>query len=147
VTITFALKSQDAKRGFFDRERIMKSVDAATRKNLSKWGAFVRKDARGSLRRRKKISRPGQPPSVHYKGSGGADDGLKAIFFSYDEAQKSVVAGPVRFNRKSTPTVPELMEHGGTSKTGRYPKRPFMAPAAERTNQSLEKLWKNSIRA
>lgn len=153
MTVTFALKSADHKRGFFGRERIMKSVDKAKRDNLSKWGAFTRKGAIWSLRRRKKASPPGQPPSIHYKGSGGSDNGLKAIFFSYEEARSSVVVGPVRFNRKSNPTVPELMEHGGVSRPGpgkqpgRYPKRPFMAPAAERTNAQLEKLWKNSIKA
>ena len=49
---------------FFDRQRVM-SGDRATRKVFSKFGAFVRQTARSSIRKRKSISEPGQPPSSH----------------------------------------------------------------------------------
>ncbi|MBQ4203257.1 MAG: hypothetical protein II655_06110 [Thermoguttaceae bacterium] len=35
---------------FFDDKAILKAVDKGTRKALSKWGAYVRSDARRSLR-------------------------------------------------------------------------------------------------
>src|SRR5690606_6172596 len=48
---------------FFDRKAVTSRVDKATRKVLSRFGAFVRRTARSSIRKRKKTSQPGSPPS------------------------------------------------------------------------------------
>lgn len=66
---------------FFDTDRVKRAADMATRKNLSKAGAYVRTAARSSIRTRKAISPPGQPPGSH--------TGLlrKFIFFGYEEEQ------------------------------------------------------------
>ncbi len=53
------------KRMFFDRKRVVDATDRATRRVLSKFGAFVRQTARRSIRRRRSVSQPGQPPSSH----------------------------------------------------------------------------------
>jgi len=50
---------QAAKQGFFSREKVKRSVDAGTRKVLSKFGAFVRQRAKTSIRKRKGTSPPG----------------------------------------------------------------------------------------
>lgn len=95
---------------FFDRPGIQRRVDQGRRKALSKAGSWVRRRARSILRRRKRVSRVGEPPSVH------SDPGLKTILFGWDQGRQSVVVGPVRLNKVVMGTqtrVPSLMEFGG----------------------------------
>jgi len=68
----------EIKQLFFDSPKVVRAVDRTTRRVLSKFGAFVRRTARSSIRKRKRISEPGSPPSSH--------SGLlkKFIFFGYD---------------------------------------------------------------
>jgi hypothetical protein len=142
----FGMTLKAAKQGFFDRERVHKAVDKSTRKNLSRFGAFVRQRARTSIRRRKGTSPPGQPPHSHV--------GLlrRLIFFAYDRGQQSVVIGPTLLRQDSE--APGLLEHGGevvrpdkrAHRKLRYRPRPFMAPAFEQEQHRLPDLWHNSIR-
>ena len=44
------------KQFFFDRQIVIDAVGRAGAKNLSKAGSFIRRSARSSLRRRKKIN-------------------------------------------------------------------------------------------
>ncbi len=136
---------------FFDTDRVKRAADSAARKNLSKAGAFVRTAAKSSIRKRKAISAPGQPPSSH--------TGLlkKFIFFGYDAARKTVVVGPMRLNQKIG-AAPEALEHGGPSTvvTGRRNRRrkrrirvkarPYMGPALEKEAPKFAGLWANSVR-
>jgi len=138
-------------RMFFDADKIKRAVDAATRKNLSKAGAFVRTAAKSSIRTRKAISAPGQPPSSH--------TGLlkRFIFFGYEPARKTVVIGPMRLNEK-VGTAPEALEHGGPSivMSGRRNRRikhrvriearPFMGPAMKQEAPKFPNIWANSVR-
>lgn len=112
ATASLGLSFEASKRYFFDRAKVLAAADAAVLRGLSRLGAFVRRRARTSLRRRKKASAPGSPPSVHSKDNFAT---LKNILFAYDPARRSVVVGPVRLNgSKGSPTVPELHEFGGT---------------------------------
>ena len=140
------------KSTFFDRPKVMKAVDRATRRVLSKFSAFVRTTARSSIRRRKGASAPGKPPSSH--------TGLlkRFIFFGYEPRQRSVVIGPSRLNQK-VGDAPHALEHGGTStivegtrrnRTKRrvtIAARPFMGPAFEKEHPQLPKLWSDSVRS
>jgi hypothetical protein len=137
---------QATKGGFFDREKVKRSVDAGTRKVISKFGAFVRQRAKTSIRKRKGTSPPGAPPYSHV--------GLlrKFIFFAYDQSRQSVVIGPVLLREGSD--APRLLEQGGQAvrrtKKGtrrlRYRPRPYMGPAFEQEKQQLPALWRNSVR-
>lgn len=106
----------DFKAGFFDRPAVINAVDKATRKALSKFGAFVRRAARSSLRRRKKSSAAGSPPSVHTSDKVAT---LKNIQFAYEPARQSVIVGAVKLATVmqaaagSVGTIPALMEYGG----------------------------------
>ena len=134
---------------FFDKQAVRDRIDAGTRRVLSKFGAFVRRTARSSIRKRKKTSQPGQPPSSH--------TGLlkKFIFFGYDPAPApgSVVIGPVRLSRKGCGKAPSLLEYGGTTTLMRNGKRqratfrprPFMGPAFEKEQPKLPAMWRDSI--
>ncbi|NLY02726.1 MAG: hypothetical protein GXY83_42275 [Rhodopirellula sp.] len=73
-----AYRINAAKGFFFDSARVVKATSRAERKVLSRFGAYVRRGARSSIRKRKTVSEPGQPPSSHA--------GLlkKFIFFAYE---------------------------------------------------------------
>lgn len=102
---------------FFDRQKVIDQVGKANAKRLSKAGAFIRQTARTKiLRRRKGVSPPGSPPSVHAKSGDFAS--LKNILFHMDPNDESVIVGPVKTNmRERTPsgntTVPQRHEFGG----------------------------------
>jgi hypothetical protein len=136
---------KEFKATFFDSEKIAKTMNAAERKALSKMGAFVRTRARSSIRKRKKISEPGTPPSSH-EGS------LKRLlFFAYDASTHSVVIGPVKFKRGE---APKLLEFGGVitrrtqsgPQTDNYLARPFMKPAGEAEAKNFPDLLRNMVR-
>jgi hypothetical protein len=98
------------KGNFFDRKLVQQEQGKESAKVLSKFGAFVRRRARSSQRRRKAASAPGQPPSAHSKDAVAT---LKNILFAYDRRNQSVVIGPVLLNG-SRGSVPALHEFGGT---------------------------------
>ena len=133
---------------FFDTAKVKKAVSRGTRKVLSKFGAFVRTAARHSIRKRKAVSEPGQPPSSHV--------GLlrKLILFGYDRTRRSVVIGPMPLHRGSD--APQLLEYGGRARRrdrrgrrriARYRARPFMGPALAAERPKLPAMWANSVRA
>ena len=134
---------------FFDRVTVIRAVDGAKRKVLSKAGAFIRTAAKTSIRKRKKSAPAGSPPHSH-EGSL-----RRLILFGYDKAADSVVVGPVGFKKS---TAPSVLEHGGetvvlsrrrgrlTSRKVKIAPRPYMAPAREKELPKLPLLWRNSIR-
>jgi hypothetical protein len=105
---------------FFDRQKILDMVEAKTAKALTRIGALVRKIAQRSMRKRKKVSSPGEPPSAH-------EGGLRRnIYFAYDPASTTVVIGPTPYNMRSyvfegggkgrnfiKGAVPSILERGG----------------------------------
>ena len=92
---------------FFDSATVVRAVDKSTRKVLSRFGAFVRRTAKQSIRKRKKASTPGSPPSSH--------TGLlkRFIFFGYDRQKDSVVIGPTRLTDNNRGDAPSILEYGG----------------------------------
>jgi len=141
----------DVKRMFFDSKKVRSKTDKATRRVLSKFGAFVRQTAKRSIRKRKKTSEPGKPPSSH--------TGLlkKFIWFGFDVVCRSVVIGPVRLTQKGRGEAPSVLEYGGTvtmrprrregkKKRARIRPRPFMGPAMEKEKKQLPALWRDSVK-
>lgn len=151
----------EAKKFFFDRERVLKAVDAGRRQALGHIGGFTRKTAMRSIRRSSRTSRPGRPPNAH-------EDRLKKnIWYAYDPRHESVVIGPVQFRSS---IVPQTLEHGGTIRVtnkllnvqrlrgGKPPKwvrytgpltiraRPFMGPALEKTKSEIPERFEGLIR-
>ena len=97
---------------FFDRPKVQAALVKARTKALKKAGAYVRRAARSSMRRRAKASAPGTPPSAH---AGKGLHSLKTILFAYEPNRSTVVIGPVGFNQKNSGiSVPRLHEYGGT---------------------------------
>lgn len=159
-----------AKTKFFDRD-IFAATDKAKAKSLAKFGAYVRNDAkksmksvRGRVRTVRSGPRKGQKER-HYKPAAAGTpphsiEGFlkRFLFFVYEKEQSNVIIGPVILpnkSRKGKP-VPGLHEHGGTqlvrfgkskrTVTAKYPKRPYMRPAGERNLRKLGDLFRDSIR-
>lgn len=146
----------DKKQFFFERQIVIDAVGRAGAKNLSKAGSFIRRSARSSLRRRKKVAPPGEPPSVHSQDRVAT---LKNIWFVFDPGQRSVVIGPLKLNGSklqgsNRATVPSLHELGGAAvvssrkrkRRAKYAPRPFMGPAMERELPKFAGLWANSVK-
>lgn len=141
----------EVKKAFFDRKKVSSAVDKKTRSVLSRFGAYVRTTARQSIRRRKKPSQPPNPPTNR---TGLLKD---HIYFSYDAKARSVVIGPAKLNGRSSgigATVPEVLEHGGRSRTGRgkdqrivtIEARPYMGPAFLNEQAKLPKMWRGQLK-
>ncbi len=121
------------REGFFDTEKIRRSVSNGARRVLSKFGAFIRTRARSSIRKRKAISAPGSPPSAH-------TGIIRLIFFAWDASTESMVVGPIKASGKDG-RAPTVLEKGGESviagNAKRRPRRavfkprPSMGPALE----------------
>lgn len=141
------LSFKAAQQGFFDRAKVINAVNRAARRNLSRFGAFVRTRAKTSIRKRQGPSAPGKPPHSHV--------GLlrNLIFFAWDSARRAVVIGPVLI---SNPTgAPENLEYGGEAdmpigkgKTKRVTikRRAYMGPAFDAEKPGLMAMWADSVR-
>lgn len=132
---------------FFDPNAVIRKADQAERRVLRRFGAFVRRRARTSIRKSKRISKPGQPPKSH---TGRL---RRLIVFGYAPATGSVVIGPLPF--RGTAVAPRLLEEGGrvtrASDSGRtrtlqYRRRPYMGPAFHKELNAAPKLWRDAIR-
>lgn len=124
--------------------QLFERVERGRQRSLMRAGALVRTIARRSIRRRRRPSNPGQPPSSH---SGE----LRMILFGYDDATGGVVVGPRRLGGLTTRggEVPSLHEFGGVvTRNGRllrYARRPYMAPAMERAAESMPELFRDLV--
>jgi len=136
----------EVKRMFFDSKTVRQKTDKATRRVLSRFGAFVRQTAKRSIRKRKKISAQGQTPSSH--------TGLlrRFILYAYQQARRSVIIGPKRLGSKRG-QAPSALEYGGRSATSerqsrtiKIRPRPYMGPAFEKEKPQLGRLWRDSIK-
>ena len=135
---------------FFDRAKVKRAADRGKIKALSRAGAFIRQRAKTSIRRRKGVSRPGNPPHSH---TGYLRN---FIFFGYEPTRESVVIGPVKLNQKNT-DAPRTLEHGGTTvitdfRGGRLVRRkvtiaprPYMGPALDAERENIPRQWAGVI--
>ena len=155
-------------KAILKQQAILTPEQRATFKSLSKFGAFVRRTAKTSMRKSKKSSPPGLPP----KGKKGLL--AKLIQFVVERTRRNVAIGPILTNAKDAGVVPKLHEEGGSKKLtkgdrvvlstllgekeGRhvplseidrqatYPARPYMKPAFDKELGEVSSLWLNSIR-
>lgn len=141
-------------RSFFNSAEVIKRVDPATRKVLSKVGAFIRRSAQFSIVKRKLSSVPGTPPSSH--------TGLlkRLIKFWYNSDNDSVIIGPEKAKHRGD-VILSALEVGGLStnrprlnrRTGKRRRgrdvviqaRPFMGPALVENLPKLPAMWRDSI--
>lgn len=110
MPISFGMRLKDAKALFFDRPAVMRMLSKKERALLSRFGAFVRRRAKSSIRisRSNQISQPGETPKGH---TGRLRE---KIYFAADPAKRSVVIGPTLFGDKTGEELSAL-EQGGMS--------------------------------
>jgi hypothetical protein len=156
-----------AKSSFFDRQRVIDAVDKATRKVLSKAGAFVRQRAKTLIRYRDRPSAAGSPPSAHrtvgrvHKKSGKVVTKKQLVsplrefmFFSYDRRTKTVVIGPALLSGTQSSRALHALEYGGPTvilaggrrKSITIRARPFMRPAMAAEMGTFPGLFSNSVK-
>lgn len=144
-------KLEAAKANFLDRKKVTDAVGKAERRNLSKFGAFVRQRVRTSIRKSKGTSSPGGPPHAHLSGPFSLRG---SILFAWDGGNRSVVIGPTLFSGSDpNNTPPALLERGGdvVRKKGNkfsrlhYRPRPFMGPAFKKEKANLPAIWNDSV--
>ena len=163
----FGMEFKSMTEGFFDRKKVMDKVGQATRRVLGRFGAFVRRTAKSSLRKAKISKAPGKPPNSHVGRL------RELIFHAYGDRSQSVVIGPVSFGDGG---VPLLLEEGGVvqgrkkrvrvNKQGRfttsraksvdwvtlpagdrkYHKFPYMKPALDKELPGLPAMWRNAVK-
>lgn len=157
------------KAAFFDRA-VTDGIDRGAKKALSRFGAFVWKRDKSSLRYRKAAATPGKPPSVH-RSTGftrvrknrktrtetkqPASPLRELTLFAFDPLQKSVVIGAALFGKSKVGpgVVPKVIEEGGAApfvshgkiKTGRYPAHPHLGPAFQAELPKASALFKDMI--
>lgn len=140
------IKVDEAKKMFFNADLIKNAVNKSSRQVLSKYGGLVRKIARRSLRKPRRMSfgemtederksfrtrqriakQEGKPaPKRPFMPSRPGEPprvitGLlkKFTYYVFDPASESVLVGPVKLNQKSS-DVPEVLEYGGRSTNAR----------------------------
>lgn len=160
---------------FFDRPAVIRMVEKNTRRVLSRFGAYVRRTARSSIRkaRQKKIAeltpkelksyrrrqrkhRQGRGPKAR-RPSASAKPGkppryhtglLRKILFIWDRYEQSVSIGPVVLMNSGR--VPEVLEHGGQTQYFGEPMQihphPYMGPALDKEWPKLDDLWRDSVK-
>lgn len=144
---SFTLKI-DVKKFFLDRQKVLDRIGKAQAKVFMQAGGKVRTIARRSIRRRKRPSKIGQPPSSHVASG---EFGMKTILFALPPGSDRVVVGPVGGKGSS---VPRVLEFGGRSRTYNLPgkthayvaARPYMRPALEKFESSYPDLWKDVVK-
>lgn len=121
-----------------ETKKVLAKAKQGNFKSLGHAGAAIRLTAKRSIRKRKKASPEGQPPSTRRGQLRGA------IMFDVEKQKDLVVIGPEHTKVGESGSA---HEHGGRYKRQRYPKRPFMGPALEMTQDRLPKLWAGSVKA
>lgn len=117
--------------------KVARKAKRANIENLGHAGGAIRLAAVRSIRKRKGPAPAGQPPHTHTRRL------PRAFKYAVEKQRQTVVIGP---DIQSLGTAGKAHEHGGHYRRERYPKRPFMGPALEKTKERLPKLWAGSVR-
>ena len=154
---------------FFDRKAVENRIGKKTATAMRRCAALTRSIARNSMKftsyKSRKYSPPGSPPFYHVRSAkgGGAKSasgyGLRMIQYYFDTNHSTAIIGPLG-RSGSGYSVPETLEKGGMMRpqtryrnnrrsTGvmyRVAKRPYMAPALDKTRTQYPKQWRNALR-
>ena len=118
-------------------EKVEKAVEKESYSSFRHAGFSIRKAAQASIRKSKDASKPGEPPTTRGRGR----KNLKGAIFTVAD-KDSVIVGP----RYSTVGESgEAHELGKPRGSDTFPKRPFMAPALEKSLPRFASDWQGSI--
>jgi len=117
--------------------KVARKAKRANIESLGHAGGAIRLAAVRSVRKRKGPAPQGEPPHTHTRRL------PRAIKYAVEKKRQVVVIGP---DVESFGTAGKAHEHGGKFRGERYPKRPFMGPALEKTKDRLPKFWAGSVK-
>lgn len=100
---------------FYDREEVVRKLGVKKSMALARAGGWSRKVIRNSLRRRKRVSKPGETPSIHAPPSEKFRT-LKNIKFWHDMQSDTGIVGPIGFKVTQSGVVPAILERGADIK-------------------------------
>jgi len=123
-------------RSRFDREKVRRKAKQGNIRTLGHAAAVIRLTAKRSIRKRKGPSPKGTPPHTRTKRL------PSSILYSVDKTRDMALIGP---SRRIVGIAGAEHEHGGKWRRERFPRRPFMFPALEKTAPRLPKHWAGSI--
>lgn len=127
---------------FFESEfeKMQQARQRAKDRFLYKAGGKIRGVARDLTRQKKPA--PSEPGKPYRRGSGMLRD---SIVFNIDKAQSNVAVGYFRYTKAS-----DLHELGGIRRINkqvvRYPRRPVLEPALEKSIAYLKNKWPEEYR-
>ena len=148
---------------FFDDKKVLDTVEKNLRVRLSKIGSYIRTSERSIIKYSKGSALAGQPPHAHRSTTGftkkkknkkgeetkqPASPLRELIFFGWDAATKSVVAGPTAFRGKAQAAALDLggtitVMDGHKLKTIHLKPHPFRAPALQANVKKFPQELKN----
>jgi hypothetical protein len=163
--VAFDFKIKSLKAGFFDAKKIEAAAARADAKVQSKFGAYVRRTMKTSIKYKAKGSAPaGSPPFAHRseafskekvnKKSGATTRQQRSplrelIFFARDPAANSVVIGPVAFGARGAGALETggsvSARRGSGRKTVHIAPHPFARPAGEAEAKKMPELLRGAI--
>ena len=121
-----------------DAKRVVRAARSGSIKSLGHAGGALRMTAKRSIKRSKAESPEGTPPHTR-KGQL-----RRAILYAVEKSKQTVVVGP---DVSVVSTAGTAHEFGGRFRGKRYPKRPFMGPALQKTKDRLPKMWAGSVKS
>lgn len=157
------------KRFFFDKAAVTRRIDAGAARALGRFGLYVQRADKKSLKYAKGRSLPGAPPTVHrspaFTRTKKNRKGVRSrqqvsplrelTYYGYDPAKRSVVIGPELFRNSKIGggKAPRVIEEGGTGPVksdgrivlGRYAPRPHTGPAFHKILPQAPALFRNSV--
>lgn len=168
MSLTVQIRGVSA--SFFDSDKVIRAAQKGTVRSLSRCGAYVRTEAKSSIKYAKKSASPGQPPKAHrgsmtrttVKKDGSSKtrsvSPLKElIYFAREDATGAVIVGPADYRNRAKRSyrVPTILERGGTihartprgqPRSSRYAGNPFMAPALRRVQGKFPALFQDLLK-
>lgn len=127
----------EVKRLWFNSAAVLDAVDEAKREELSRFGYYTMRDARQSIRKRKRPARPGESPT-------NQTTLLKRfIYFAYEPETSGVITGPARLaGARGSAFIPKTLEEGDA----RIEARPYMKPAHARQLTKQMPRWRDAVK-
>lgn len=114
------------------QQRITRAIERANQGWLNSVGYLVAMTAKKSIKRSKKASRPGSPPTTKRGAL------RRAIRYRVTSDREAVLIGPTY---SKVGEVGAAHEHGERYKGQVYPERPFMGPALDEVLPQLSRRY------
>jgi hypothetical protein len=145
-------------KAVLETRKLKRKEERMNFESLGQAGAFIRSDAKQSIKRRggrkRKRKRSGQRGMIRAATNKSASragsaphtrKGLlkRAILFAIERRRGSVVIGP---SAMVADDVGAAHEHGGRFRKRRYPRRPFMLPALMKNMEKIPRAWRARYR-